>query len=70
MKRFESPKIMDYLSDMDVFKIEWLNKSYNSKYKNAIVKRYRKVIADIICWLFNEIIIPIIRYNFYCTEKH
>jgi hypothetical protein len=32
--------------------------------------RYRKCLADSICFIFNEIIIPLIKMNFYVTEKH
>lgn len=32
--------------------------------------RHRKVLADLIGWVMNQFIIPMIRYNFYVTEKH
>lgn len=74
MKRYENPKIEDLLCKMNVFDIPWLQENkenfVNKKFKNIQVKRYRKCLADSLCFIYNEIIINIIKMNFYVTEKH
>lgn len=55
---------------MDVFKVPWLKINYNRKYKKQIIGRARKIMATIIAMLFNKLIIPLMKLNFYITEKH
>lgn len=70
MKRYENFKIEDILTQINVFQIEWLKDSYNPKFKKHIIGRRRKIIGKFICFLFNSLIVPILKYNFYITEQH
>ena len=70
MKRFENYKIEDFLLKMDIFKIPWLKINYNKKYKKQIIGRGRRILASLITFLYNKFIIPILKYNFFITEKH
>lgn len=70
-KKFENIKLTDIVCKMDVFEVPWLKSlGYNKHYKHTIIKRYRKIIADIIYFIYNDILMPVVRYNFYVTEKH
>jgi hypothetical protein len=59
---------------MNVFDVPWLAEAENGAYSYAarhhIVRRYRKALAEALCFLFNELLIPLLRLNFYVTEKH
>ena len=70
MKRYENYKIEDFLYKMDVFKIPWLHLNFHKKYKKQIIGRGRKVLASLISFLYNKFIIPVLKYNFFITEKH
>lgn len=70
MKRYENYKIEDFLTKMDIFQIPWLRIKYNKKFKWAIISRGRKILGTIIVMLFNKLLIPILKLNFYITEKH
>ncbi len=60
----------DYLHKMNIFEIPWLELKFNPKFKNQIIRRGQKVIAEIIGFILNDIIIPIIKLHFYVTEQH
>jgi hypothetical protein len=60
----------DYLHQMDVFKIPWLDLQFNRKFKNQIIRRGQKVLAEIIGFILNDIVIPLIKFHFYVTEQH
>ena len=51
-------------------KISWLKEDINKKYKQMKFQRNRQILIETIRWIFQDIIIPIIRSNFYVTEKH
>lgn len=34
------------------------------------MKRNKLLLSNICEWIYNGVVIPIMRYNFYCTEKH
>jgi hypothetical protein len=70
MKRYENYKIEDFLTKMNVFQVPWLKINYNKKFKKQIIGRARKILAVIITMLFNKLLIPILKLNFYITEKH
>jgi hypothetical protein len=70
MKRYENYKIEDFVTKMDVFKVPWLKINYNKTYKKQIINRGRRILAAIIAMLFNKLLIPILKLNFYITEKH
>ena len=70
MKRFENYKIEDFLFKMNVFSIPWLKLNYNKKYKKQIIGRGRRVLSALITFLYNKFIIPVLKYNFFITEKH
>jgi hypothetical protein len=55
---------------MNVFSIPWLKINYNKKYKKQIIGRCRKILSSIIGMLFNKLLVPSLKYNFYITEKH
>jgi hypothetical protein len=55
---------------MNVFSIPWLKINYNKKYKKQIIGRCRKILSSIIGMLFNKLLVPLLKYNFYITEKH
>ena len=55
---------------MNVFNIPWLKINYNKKYKKQIIGRCRKILSSIIGMLFNKLLVPLLKYNFYITEKH
>lgn len=67
MKRYENFKIEDILCKMDVFKVDWLSKNYNKKFKKQIINKKRRVLASIITMLFNNVIVPVLKLNFYIT---
>ena len=60
----------DFLDKMDVFDMKWQLDKYNKKYHNQIIVRKRKLLSLIIAFVINQIIVPIIKFNFYVTEKH
>ncbi|KRX07709.1 hypothetical protein PPERSA_11258 [Pseudocohnilembus persalinus] len=71
-KRYENIKIQNLICQMDVFKLPWAQNKikFSKKHSYIIIKRLRKVLADILMFIFNELVIPYLRYNFYITEKH
>jgi hypothetical protein len=50
--------------------MKWLPCNYNPKFRRAIITRRRKVLAMIVVFLINEIVVPVMKFNFYITEKH
>jgi hypothetical protein len=55
---------------MNAFDIPWLQIKNNRLYTNQIIRRSNSVLAEIVGFIFNEIIIPVIKYHFYVTERH
>lgn len=55
---------------MNVFDIPWLDLKFNRKFKNQIIKRGQRVLAEIIGFILNDILIPLIKFHFYVTEQH
>lgn len=57
---------------MDVMKIDWFSDVNNMKVidKRKYISIKRRLLADILVFIINKIIIPFIRFNFYVTEKH
>ena len=70
MKRFENFKMEDFLWKMDVFELEWVDIKYNKKFHRKIITKRRKYLALIISLIVNEFLVPLIKMNFYVTEKH
>nr|5C9H_A Chain A, Telomerase reverse transcriptase [Tetrahymena thermophila]5C9H_B Chain B, Telomerase reverse transcriptase [Tetrahymena thermophila] len=72
MKRFENQKVLDYICFMDVFDVEWFVDLKNQKFtqKRKYISDKRKILGDLIVFIINKIVIPVLRYNFYITEKH
>lgn len=71
MKRFEGPKMEDVLNKFDVFEMQqWLPLKYNKKLRKEIMGQRRKYLAYILLFLINELLIPLLKCNFYITEKH
>jgi telomerase reverse transcriptase len=70
MKRFENIKLEDIVYRMDMFKVPWLCPHYNHKFHKQIMSRRRKVVALVILFLYNQLIVPIVQYNFYVTDYH
>jgi hypothetical protein len=67
MKRYENYKIEDFVTKMDIFTIPWFRINYNKKYKKKIITRGRKKLSLFIVLLFNKLLIPLLKYNFYIT---
>lgn len=55
---------------MNVFDIPWLDLKFNRKFKNQIIKRGQRILAEIIGFILNDILIPLIKFHFYVTEQH
>ena len=55
---------------MDVFELKWLNIGYNVKYHSKCIVRRRSYLSLILALLFNEIVVQLLKHNFYITEKH
>lgn len=55
---------------MDVFELHWLQINYNHKHHKKIIIRLRKYLSLIVALIVNELVVPIIKLNFYVTEKH
>ena len=70
MKRYENLRMEDYLHSMNVFTIPWLELKFNRKFKNQIIRRGQKILATILAFILNDIIIPVIKLQFYVTEQH
>jgi hypothetical protein len=70
MKRYENLRMEDYLHRMDVFAIPWMDIRYNRKYAKQIIRRGHRVLGEILGFILNEIVIPVIKFNFYVTEQH
>lgn len=70
MKRYENYKIEDIVYKMNVFDVPWLKINYNKKFKKQIIARGRRIIASVVLLIYNKLIVPILKYNFYVTEKH
>jgi hypothetical protein len=70
MKRYENFRIEDFIYKMDVFELKWLQIKFNPKYKHKIIIRARNYLSVIINFIYNEIIVTFMRYNFYVTERH
>jgi hypothetical protein len=69
-KRFETQSYMDYLVRMDMFAVPWLNPYFNRKKKQSILQRKRRIIAEILHFLFEQIVIPFLRLNYFITDMH
>ena len=70
MKRYENYKIEDIVAKMDAFGIPWASVNFNRKYKKQAIWRGRKILAVCICMVYNRLLVPLIKHNFYVTEKH
>lgn len=71
MKRFENQKMEDYIVKMDVFSIPWLEEDkFSYKFRGVIIKKRRKLLAEVVCFIMNKLVIPFVRMNFYVTDKH
>jgi transposase len=55
---------------MDVFDMKWLKIGYNKKFHRKCVTRRRKYLSLILALIFNQIVVHLIKHNFYVTEKH
>lgn len=55
---------------MNVFDIPWLDLKFNRKFKNQIIKRGQRVLGEIVGFILNDILIPLIKFHFYVTEQH
>lgn len=55
---------------MNIFEIPWISINYNKKFKKQIIGRARKILAILISMVFNKLLIPILKHNYYITEKH
>ena len=51
----------------DIWRIPWRYGGFSIKWERYIKLRYRKALANIVAYIYNKIIIPILRYNFYIT---
>ena len=60
----------DFVWKMNVFELEWVNIKYNKKFHRKIITKRRKYLALIISLIINEFVVPLIKMNFYVTEKH
>jgi hypothetical protein len=60
----------DFLTRMDAFEVGWAHCAYNPKYHRRIITRRRKLLALAVGWVLNELVVPLIKLNFYVTEKH
>lgn len=38
--------------------------------ESLLMARNKKIVQNICVWILNDIVIPLLRANFYCTEKH
>lgn len=70
MKRFEIIKVEDVVYRMDMFKVPWLCAHYNHKFHKQIMSRRRKAVAMVVLFLYNQLIVPLVQYNFYVTDYH
>ena len=71
MKRFENQKMEDYIVKMDVFSIPWLEEDkFSYKFRGIIIKKRRKLLAEVVCLIMKKLVIPFVRMNFYVTDKH
>jgi hypothetical protein len=52
---------------MNVFSIPFLKINYNKKYKKQIIGRAKKILGACIAMIFNKLLIPILKANFYIT---
>jgi telomerase reverse transcriptase len=55
---------------MDIFQIPWAKIKFNKKYKGLIIARGRNILSGILILFYNQLIIPLLKHNFYITEKH
>ena len=60
----------DYLHKMDVFEIPWLGIKFNKKHVKHIIRRGHRVLGEIVGFIFNQVVIPVVKFNFYVTEQH
>jgi telomerase reverse transcriptase len=60
----------DFLWQMDVFELKWLEMEYNPKFHRRIITRRRKYLSLVLAFIVNEFVVPLIKMNFYVTEKH
>ena len=60
----------DFLWKMDVFEIKWIKIGYNKKFHRNIITKRRKYLSLIIALILNELLVPLVKMNFYVTEKH
>jgi hypothetical protein len=70
IKRFESFCIQDIIDDLDMFQLNFYKRTFNKFYSRQI--RYEKVllIRPILKFIFDDLIMNLLKFNFYITEKH
>nr|BAB18587.1 telomerase reverse transcriptase [Paramecium caudatum] len=67
--RFEDQSYLDYIKKMNVFEVPWLNKYFNKKKQRLLIIKKRNQMIPLMKFMFQEIIIPFLRHNFYITER-
>ena len=70
MKRYENHKIEEIINKMNIFELPWVKFNYNKKHKKQIISKGRKILAVLVCMVYNKLLVPLIKHNFYVTEKH
>lgn len=72
MKRYENQKILDYICSMDVLQVPWFVDPERLLFadKRKYISQKRRTLGDVILFILNKLLIPVLRFNFYVTEKH
>jgi hypothetical protein len=52
---------------MDAFEPPWIAYGFNHKYYRKILTRRRRLLAVTIGFVINEIVVPLIKLNYYVT---
>lgn len=67
MKRFQNYKMQDFLLRMDAFEPPWIAFGFNHKFYRKILTRRRRFLAVTVGFVINEIVVPLIKLNYYVT---
>ncbi|CAD8057352.1 unnamed protein product [Paramecium sonneborni] len=67
--RFEDQNYSDYINRLNVFSIPWMNSYFSKKKQKILISKKRTQLLPIFRFLFQQIIIPFLRHNFYITER-
>nr|AAN03860.1 telomerase reverse transcriptase [Paramecium tetraurelia] len=67
--RFEDQNYLDYINRLNVFQIPWMNSYFSKKKQKILISKKRQQLLPIFRFLFQLIIIPFLRHNFYITER-